>query len=94
MITTVKPTVVITVSRKELAVAQHSGLVVPHPIKNRMILWAPSGSFDDLPTDCDHIITCTVTKHTESDLKKRSITYRNTDPDYNITFELEEGEQE
>lgn len=87
--------IVITVSEKEVAVAQHSGLVIPHPSEDRMILWAPSGDFDDLPTDCDHITTCIVTKYTESDLKdRRRITYPSSDPDYTIVFKLEEDDSE
>lgn len=87
--------VVITVSEKELLVAQHSGLVVPHPSADRMILWAPSGSFDDLPIDCEHITTCLVTKNTESDLKENGrVPYRTSDPDHTIVFMLEEGDSE
>lgn len=87
--------VVITVSEKELMVAQHSGLVVPHPSEDRMILWAPSGSYDNLPTECDHITTCVVTKYTERDLNQRGrIPYPNADPDYTIVFKLEDDEDD
>lgn len=83
--------VVITVSEAEVDIAHHSGLVIPHPSADRMILWAPSGSFDDLPTDSEDITFCTVTKYTRKRLRNGGARYTH-DPDYHITFQLEEDE--
>lgn len=78
--------VTVTISPKELTVAEHCGLLIPHPEEDSVIYFGPSESHEKL----DEIDCCIVTKFTRDQLEDgETLVYDTTSDEYDYEFELE-----
>lgn len=76
--------VVIEVSEKELNVAQYCGILIQHPIEDRLIYWGPWRDVEDW----GGATCCIVTKNTEPDLRSGSTPVYDHDEAADIEFQL------
>ena len=83
-----KPTVVIQITQKELSVAEYCGLLVEHPLEERLIALGGNSVHENTPP-CEHIDVCIVTKNTREYLEDTPGYALYIKPDYDYRFELE-----
>lgn len=79
---------VITISEKELQVAQYCGLLFRHPFDDGFIYYGPWQDVEDAPG----ITRCLVTKNTEPDLRSGKGCIFDHDDTADIVFRLDSAE--
>jgi len=76
--------IVIALSEKELAVAEYSGLLIEHPLRDKLIMLAPW----DHGQHVDDVFGCVATKHTRPRLESGSLVEYTHEESRNTAFEL------
>ena len=79
--------IVIGLTDKEIAVAEYSGLLIEHPLQDKLIMLAPW----DHGEHVDDVFGCTTTKYTRPRLESGAVVEYTHEDSRNTAFELTEG---